>query len=340
MNYKYFLIIFFILLIIIFINTYYFNNKICLTTFNNNYDGYYLKNKNEVIDNIDLNEITPRDFFEKYVIKRKPVIFNTTIKGKFNKWNNNYLKKIIGNEIVYAEIKNGIYSRGDIENMRFNDFINYIENGNNKYYLNVQPNKKNEKYLISPLLKKLYKLNELPIIPPILGNIIPVQINIWMGANNTKSKLHHDYHDNLYIVIKGKKIIKLYSPNDAYNLHTKGCISKINKNGLIEYNNLIGEHNHFSKIDIDNKKSEVYKRYNKFINAKETICEINEGEMIFIPCGWFHQVTSLNNALTNENHIAISYWCHSPDLLNKESFDYPYNNKYLNYYFNNQLKNI
>jgi hypothetical protein len=342
MNYKYLFLIFVIILIIIFIYIYYFDNyiKICLISINNEYDGYNLQYKGEHIDKINLNEINARQFFERYIIKRKPAFFNSTIKGKFNKWNNSYLKKIIGNNNVLTML------RGNTKTLKFYDFINYIENGNNKYYMNVQPFEskiKNEPYLLSPLLKKLYKLNELPIIPSILGNIIPFQINIWMGGDNTKSRLHHDYHDNLYIVIKGKKIIKLYSPADADNLYTRGCISKIHKNGLIEYSNMIQSiktPDHFSNIDLDQEKSEIYKKYNKFINAKETICEINEGEMIFIPCGWFHQVTSLNNKLTNENHIAISYWCYSPDLLNKESFDYPYSDKGLKYYFNNKLKNI
>lgn len=49
------------------------------------------------------------------------------------------------------------------------------------------------------------------------------------------SGLHHDYHDNLYVLIKGKKRFKLYNPLQAENMYTVGKIVEVHKNGRIVY---------------------------------------------------------------------------------------------------------
>ena len=43
--------------------------------------------------------------------------------------------------------------------------------------------------------------------------------------------------------------------------------------------------------------------------------EISEGEMLYLPCGWFHEVSSVGE------HAAINYWYHPPD---GRAYDAPY----------------
>lgn len=58
-----------------------------------------------------------------------------------------------------------------------------------------------------------------------------------MGTSiqGSSSGLHHDYHDNFYILLNGTKRFKLYSPDSALHIHTKGNIHKVYPNGLISY---------------------------------------------------------------------------------------------------------
>jgi quercetin dioxygenase-like cupin family protein len=42
------------------------------------------------------------------------------------------------------------------------------------------------------------------------------------GEKGSSTGLHHDYHDNIYIVMKGKKKFEIYSPGDADKLTTYG----------------------------------------------------------------------------------------------------------------------
>ncbi|CCG24182.1 hypothetical protein CORT_0E06000 [Candida orthopsilosis Co 90-125] len=102
----------------------------------------------------------------------------------------------------------------------------------------------------------------LPTNPPLIPNLIPQQINIWMGKtshksnrtqfsidtsqqltkldrsipnNGTSSGLHHDHADNLYILVQGRKRFTIYSPADAMKLYTVGKVYKIFSNGVIDY---------------------------------------------------------------------------------------------------------
>ena len=49
------------------------------------------------------------------------------------------------------------------------------------------------------------------------------------------SGLHHDYHDNLYVLLRGSKKITLYSPAYAEKMYTVGEISRVHPNGRINY---------------------------------------------------------------------------------------------------------
>lgn len=47
--------------------------------------------------------------------------------------------------------------------------------------------------------------------------------------------MHHDHHDNLYILLKGRKHFDLYSPAEALNMYTRGIIAKVHFNGKINF---------------------------------------------------------------------------------------------------------
>jgi hypothetical protein len=84
-------------------------------------------------------------------------------------------------------------------------------------------------------------MGDFPLRPSILGNLIPQQYNLWIGnsKDGTSSGLHHDYHDNLYVLLRGKKIFTLFSPADAQYMYTHGSLKLIHPNGMINYSNKI-----------------------------------------------------------------------------------------------------
>ena len=61
--------------------------------------------------------------------------------------------------------------------------------------------------------------------------------NLWMGnsAQGSSSGLHHDYHDNLYVLLSGRKRFRLYSPADTQHMYLRGDVTLVHENGRICY---------------------------------------------------------------------------------------------------------
>ena len=49
--------------------------------------------------------------------------------------------------------------------------------------------------------------------------------------------------------------------------------------------------------------------------SKGLECELNAGEQLYLPCGWFHEVRSYGDS-EQGGHLALNYWFHPPDNLN------------------------
>lgn len=54
---------------------------------------------------------------------------------------------------------------------------------------------------------------DFPLRPRLAGALIPQNVNLWMGYTKPKkggssSGLHHDFHDNLYVLLRGKKTFR------------------------------------------------------------------------------------------------------------------------------------
>eukprot|EP01125_Pyxidicula_operculata_P010406 TRINITY_DN3421_c2_g1_i2.p2 TRINITY_DN3421_c2_g1~~TRINITY_DN3421_c2_g1_i2.p2 ORF type:complete len:194 (-),score=57.74 TRINITY_DN3421_c2_g1_i2:262-843(-) len=52
--------------------------------------------------------------------------------------------------------------------------------------------------------------------------------------------------------------------------------------------------------------------------------DILPGQMLYLPCGWFHEVLSFSDVNSKENgHIALNYWMPPPSNLNNYETPYP-----------------
>jgi Cupin-like domain len=60
----------------------------------------------------------------------------------------------------------------------------------------------------------------------------PQRCGLHAGAS---SGLHHDFHDNLYILLRGRKRFRLYPPDQAKRMYTNGRIAKVHGNGRFVY---------------------------------------------------------------------------------------------------------
>ena len=76
----------------------------------------------------------------------------------------------------------------------------------------------------------------LPTSLPLAGNLQLESCNLWMGmAQGSSSGLHHDFHDNFYLLTNGQKQFRLYAPSEVAVMGTFGELHQLYENGLISY---------------------------------------------------------------------------------------------------------
>lgn len=68
------------------------------------------------------------------------------------------------------------------------------------------------------------------------GDTVPeCSLNSTATLTGASSGLHHDYHDNLYVLLEGRKTFRLWCPAHAQSMYTHGRLVKVHPNGRIVY---------------------------------------------------------------------------------------------------------
>ncbi|KAK6877523.1 JmjC domain-containing protein 4 [Candida tropicalis] len=247
----------------------------------NLYSNYSIDSKNEKLDVInDISSINSKNFFENYINIRKPVKFDIPDSQQIisiDKFKLDHLLDTLKfkDEVqVEKKFNSGFGSGQERIKMKLEDLIKEIKNGSDEYYKTTQydfdePDQEEEadyriKDLFQAPLTNLINHPDILPIKPSFFNLIPQQINIWLGSSGSKktcskftidsskpdlglgkklpgkihgssSGLHHDHADNLYVLIQGKKRFTIYSPKDAFKLYTVGKIYQIYNSGIIDY---------------------------------------------------------------------------------------------------------
>jgi hypothetical protein len=152
-------------------------------------------------------------------------------------------------ETVYVEKRsfddsntNGSFGLGARFSTTFGEFTKMLKNRetSESVYLSTQPIADDTKTglpraLIAPPLSSSLSLFELR--PVITEKLVPANINIWIGASRagTSSGLHHDFHANLYTLLRGRKRFTVAAPSSYKAMYLYGDVIKLHNNGLINY---------------------------------------------------------------------------------------------------------
>ncbi|RLN14184.1 hypothetical protein BBO99_00003278 [Phytophthora kernoviae] len=211
----------------------------------NEYKGYELPEIINSIERVSIGDVNPEEFFAKYVCTRTPVILTGFLQDlEFTapaKWSNERLIELAGDTKLTVERRGDInekFGKGIAVEMPFRELLKLIDAGDEMHYLTTQEVMAEEDgrpEIMAPFMKQLQR--DFPMRPKLMGHLIPQNINMWMGNNKHGSStgLHHDHHDNLYILLRGKKRFRLYSPGDAEKMYVRGRMVHVHPNGLINY---------------------------------------------------------------------------------------------------------
>jgi hypothetical protein len=224
--------------------------------------------------------ITPEEFLDEHYAANWPVLLSGELAGwrAVDRWTPGYLKAKVGQAAV--EVQAGRSADRDFErnmpahrtSIPFDEFVNRITNGSgNDLYLTAFNSAANEAAL-APLQDDLGFLDKLLN----RGDARPHGM-MWIGGAGTFTPLHHDLTNNLLLQIVGRKRVLMVAPNATPRLyndhHVYSQIRDLLEPGIVA---------HFPKLE--------------GLYVHQII--LNPGDALFIPLGWWHQVTSLDFSVT------------------------------------------
>ncbi|KAL3123236.1 hypothetical protein niasHT_006779 [Heterodera trifolii] len=244
-------------------------------------------------------------FFNNFYKLQVPVIIRGMVNGwpAFEKWSFSYLNSICGHRLVPVEL--GSKYTDDDWRQQMMSFNQYLE----EFVFPTTTPSQSGYMAQHRLLDQIPELlADVPVPDYCVFGDQPVgeeigdgarfepdhelTINAFIGPAGTVSPLHTDPRHNLFCQIRGRKFVRLISPQ--------------NRKGLYLYDDLMRQNT--SQVDVECPELE---QFPDFANVKCYDSIVEAGECLFIPRGWFHHVRAL------EPSISISIWFgHS---LRKES---------------------
>jgi len=113
------------------------------------------------------------------------------------------------------------------------------------------------------------------------------------------------------------------------------------KSDKINNSNATGEPESFSRVDLSLPAATLHSRFPLFPGLNAAIeCEVSANQCLYLPAGWFHEVTSYSGGggtpeipgSNTEAHIALNFWAHPPDVSDPSAagFNSPYSTDYWN----------
>ena len=146
------------------------------------------------------------------------------------------------------------FGKGRRRPMTLAEALRRMSGGDDRLYLTTQPVAPaadgHPRLYASPVAELAH---DIPLVPLLAGRLVPQGINLWMGAaavaaaagrqdggGGSSSRLHTDFHDNLYVLLRGRKRVRLFPPSAAHRMHTVGRVAAVHPNGRIVFEGQVG----------------------------------------------------------------------------------------------------
>ena len=217
-----------------------------------------------------VKNISKKDFVEQYVKTQKPVVIEHLIEDwpAFKKWDLNYIKEVAGNKTVPLYDDRPITSE-----FKFNQ--PHMEMKMSEYIDLLQSKPTNYRIFLYHLLKEVPKLQGDFKFPKMGLRFLKQLPMLFFGGVNSKVFMHYDidYANILHFQFNGKKQCILYPPSESKYLY------KV-------------PHSLISREDIDFTNPD-FEKFPALKKAKGYITELKHGEALYMPEGYWHQMTYL-----------------------------------------------
>jgi hypothetical protein len=222
-------------------------------------------------------------FHADYYLRNRPVIIRGlrehNNKAPIFEWSTSYFERLMGDKKVSVmATQTGFlsYERNFVE-MTFGEFVARMfepdaESGTRYYYKNPT----------SVLLAGQNEDIHVPELRPYTSRAVAK--NLWISSSGLTVGLHFDPADNLNFQLRGHKSFVLYPP------------------GVRAYYPLpmFSQTAHISGVYRDGPNPDL-RRFSRFDPSAGIRFDLQEGEVLYIPAYWWHQVESLGRENLNLN---------------------------------------
>lgn len=219
----------------------------------------------------------PQDFHDKFVSKRKPVVFRKIIEDipAMKNWNKkNYLRDKYGGIDIDVVVKKELLKSGP-QKMSFKKFLKEY-NYEDWYLSNFIPLEMMHELVLPKCLKCGFRR-------------WLMESEIWMSSGGTASLLHSHADHDLHCLLAGRKDFIL--------------IDAKHKDSLAYHDKEPYEGAGYSEMDTDRINMFQYKKVSEVPWIWSTL---RPGDCIFVPAGYLHQVRSYGRSISSTNHFSPS----------------------------------
>lgn len=216
-------------------------------------------------------KISRKDFLERYVKTQKPVVIEQLIEDwpAYKKWDLNYIREVAGEKTVpLFDGKKTISSEYKFNephlHMKMSKYLDLLEKGPTSYRI-----------FLYHLLREVPSLQKDFQYPKIGLRILKQVPMLFFGGENSKVFMHYDidFANILHFHFHGKKRCILFPPSETKFLY------KV-------------PHALITREDIDFMNPDLEK-FPALKKAKGMVTELNHGESLYMPEGYWHQMTYL-----------------------------------------------
>ncbi len=234
---------------------------------------------------IQIPRIAPpakRRFRRDYILPNKPVVLEGLVDewpGKA-RWTPEYYGTAYGDVpvTVARTQKSGALV------LDLNDGLNYREIPLRDFVAGMQTVASDGDYVIAEIERFPDQFRNELVVPEYCRGAPWLRSKLWFGSKGTVTQMHRGAPENLYSVVTGCKRFVMYPPADTAAMYPYSVFSKLPN---------------FSPVDVEQPD---YDRFPRLRDAQPWVVDLRDGDTLFIPRFWWHQVRTV------ESTIAVNFW--------------------------------